>query len=133
MITIIQVVLIVLLYNVYHTLSTLASCNTGTSCPVFCPSSQTISINSAWFYGEADFGVYGGEQRCDREVKSYVELLCGGSGSTFSVTYNNLGGNPCSFTPDEQYLEVDFDCNGPTSCSSGQDYPSCQPCGNNYY
>ena len=178
MITIIQVLLIVLLYSVYHVLSYSVDCPNMQSCIVSCASSSPpgrVNITLANFIGSHTNG--GSTQICQSTVTTQVRALCGiaqNQVATFQVTTTTMGGDPCNGQATDLQVYINFDCikgyqdtincarkldaNGrtltedgcdgneneneiqfpttePTSpppppCTSGQDYPSCQSCGN---
>jgi len=135
MITIIQVILIVLLYSVYHVLSYIqASCEFGRSCTVVCPElSDSISITSAIFTGLVD--EFEG-MLCSMDTTTQVQALCSGSISTFTITYQNMGGSCGGQYSQMLFVDIFYDCippPAPPPCGGGQDYPSCTPCGNIYY
>jgi hypothetical protein len=144
MMRIIRVVLIVLLYNVYHVLSHTTSCLYETSCIFGCTAPQVITVNTAKFGGSYYDFRNNRNEACELDASTQVRPFSHQlTTASFQINLATMGEDPCSGQAKDLMFRVDYSCGDPVGpppsppppppCSPGQEYPACNRCGNIYY
>ena len=115
----------------------------GNECPVVCTSTQRITITMAMLKGSYFDYAINQNTNCEWDVTYRVQAICGTNINPvcyFDTDIDNLErSNACGGGESaDMRLWVNFQCNNaptgpppaPPPCGEGQDYPSCNSCGN---